>query len=355
MNINKKNYEAFIIDYFDGKLDPVESAELISFLSQNPDLEAEFNDYKCIRLNLSSTASFDKSLLKKDYSDIENINNENFEEFCIAKFEGDLSDRDEFRLREYIKDHPEKQKDFEIYSNIHLTPDYSIKFYEKNNIKKISPFVRRRNVLLYASSIAAAILILLMLVFMPWKEKEILSGSQAAENVAELNNAPRKEYENNNVVAERLALTEQKIDSREKIRYKRPEEKLPARGQNINQVDKKGTPGYLTPIYVNKINTDKDSDIIMRAPLIATKNLYNNKYGPIELAVRNLINTSDTGDSWIKLNKINVWRLAEAGVKSFNYLTESEVLISKKMNNEGKIVAFALDSESFSISSNRGK
>ena len=355
MNITRKNYEAFIIDYLDGKLDPVESAELFRFLSQNTDLEAEFNDYESIKLNPSVKASFDKSILKKDYSDIESIGYENFDEFCIAKFEGDLSDHDELRLREFLKSHPEKQKDFDLYSNTHLTPDYSIKFHEKDNIKKISPFIRRGKMLLYVSSFAAAILLLLMLVFVPGKNKEKISGSQVADNVNEDNKSLQKEYEDYPKVADRLTLTEQNINQGEITRSNIPSEKIPVRQQNIIQIDKKDVPEYMIPIYTNKISTEEYSDIITITLISITKNVSKNKIELKELAARYLKTTNDHGDSWIKLNKINAWSLAEAGIKSFNYLTESEVLISKQINNDGKIVAFALDAESFSISSNRGK
>ena len=93
----------------------------------------------------------------------------------------------------------------------------------------------------------------------------------------------------------------------------------------------------------------------MSASINIPESPYEVRYKPAELTVRNLINIDDTEDSWMILDRINLWKLAEAGVKGFNYLTESEVLIDKKINNEGKIVAFGLDSESFRFSSNRSK
>ena len=91
-----------------------------------------------------------------------------------------------------------------------------------------------------------------------------------------------------------------------------------------------------------------------------------NSYKPLEnhqednsvfgnLAIQELRNRILHKNVALNINKIDFWMAAEAGVKSFNYLTESEVRLDKKLNSEGKVIAFALNSESFSISSSRIK
>ncbi len=346
MKINRNNYEAFIIDYLDGKLDPVEAAELFRFLSKNPDLEAEFSDYGNIKLINPTEAGFDKNKLKKDFSDIKSINNDNFDEFCVASHEGDLCEHDKLRLEEYLKKHPEKQKDFELYSYTKLTPDYNIKFPVKGNIKKISPFIRPRNMLIYVTSLAAAVLLLIMLVIMPGKREKMISGLQVADDAKEVSNISRDKYEKSSMPDKSPAATERANDSKKDTGFK---------PQDIKIAEKAAIPEYLTPVYINKISTGEISDIKISASISIQESRYEVKYEPEKLTVRNLINIDDTDDSWIILDRINLWKLAEAGVKGFNYLTESEVLINKKINNEGKIVAFGLDSESFSFSSSRSK
>jgi hypothetical protein len=346
MKITRNNYEAYIIDYLDGKLGPVESAELFRFLSQNPDLETEFGDYENIKLSNPTETGFDKNKLKKDLSDIKTINNDNFDEFCIARYEGDLSEHDEPRLEQYLKNHPEKQKDFELYSYAYLTPDYNIKYPQKENIKKISPFIRPRNMLIYATSLAAAVLLLIMLVIMPGKREEMISGLQVADDVKEVSNISRDKYEKSSMPDKSPAVTEKASASNKNTGFK---------PQDITIAEKETIPEYLSPVFINKISPGKISDIKISASLTIPESHYEVRYEPVELTVRNLINIDDTDDSWIILDRINLWKLAEAGVKGFNYLTESEVLINKKMNNEGKIVAFGLDSESFRFSSSRNK
>ncbi len=82
-----------------------------------------------------------------------------------------------------------------------------------------------------------------------------------------------------------------------------------------------------------------------------TGNLYGDKFIPENFAEQDTENTNDIKIYGINISKINVWKLAEAGIKGFNYLTESEVLLSKQMSEDGKVSAFALNSETFSFSS----
>jgi hypothetical protein len=217
MNITRENYEVFIVDYLDGKLDPIQSANLIHFLSQNPDLEEEFNEYENMKVNPTKNIKLDKQILKKDYSDVKNINNDNFDEFCIARFEGDLKRCDELRLKEYLKEHPEKLRDFILYSKLYLIPDYSIKYSKKYNIKKISPFVHTKRLILYSSSIAAATLILIMLLFRPGKNIEEMSKIQVINNVTEEQIISQEDYINNLSFNEMLTRKEDNLHLRENI------------------------------------------------------------------------------------------------------------------------------------------
>lgn len=351
MNITRENYEAFVIDYLDGKLDPVQSAELINFLSQNPDLEEEFNEFETVRIDSSEEMKPDKEKLKKDFSDIQKINDGNFDEFCVAKFEGDLIENDEIRLKEYLKEHPEKQKDLTLYSKIYLSPDYNIKYSEKNSIKKASPFVRRKNLLLYASSIAAAILLFMLLIYIPGKDREGISDIRVAENITEKSISPQKEYEKNIEVTEKL-IPEAKIFQPVKdIKNEQIAVRIPENLNEDNAVDKRESLEYLTPINPQLIAVAENTDLMMYKEINTTGNLYGNRYMLNEVAEQEAEITNDIRVYGINISKINIWRLAEAGIKGFNYLTESEVLLSKQMSEEGKIVAFAINSETFSISS----
>ena len=53
MDINRQNFETYFIDYLDGRLDPGQVAELLSFLEKNPDLERELKEFENIQIYIN--------------------------------------------------------------------------------------------------------------------------------------------------------------------------------------------------------------------------------------------------------------------------------------------------------------
>lgn len=110
--INRNNYEIYIIDYLDGNLSEQTREELMKFLAQNPDLEAEFDLMKNDNpLPVEDDTFENKEVLKKNIEN-EPINNQNIEEWCIAAIEEDLSENAKFQFTEALKNTPDFQKIF---------------------------------------------------------------------------------------------------------------------------------------------------------------------------------------------------------------------------------------------------
>ncbi|MCK6648309.1 MAG: hypothetical protein L6Q66_01525 [Bacteroidia bacterium] len=133
MNINKHNYEAFFLDYHEGNLSPQEVAELLLFLEQHPELKEEFESFENFSLTEDEmNIQFkNKSELKKE------ITPENIDEFLVKKVEGELLPIENDILEQYIKQHPHTQKDLELYKRSIVSPDHSIIFDKKPDLKMI--------------------------------------------------------------------------------------------------------------------------------------------------------------------------------------------------------------------------
>ena len=65
MTINRHNCEAFFLDYHEKNLSTVETAELLLFLEDNPDLKKQFEEYYRVILDLEKTQFPGKDKLKK--------------------------------------------------------------------------------------------------------------------------------------------------------------------------------------------------------------------------------------------------------------------------------------------------
>ncbi|MFK5854933.1 MAG: hypothetical protein QM503_02305 [Bacteroidota bacterium] len=156
VDINRLNYESYVIDYLDGKLNAVETACLIAFLENNPDIKEEISDLDGVTL-VSDDNTFEEKagLKKKPIFSVNDINEENYEEFFVANYEGDLGTEHQATLKDFIKKNPELNEEFEIHGNLKIQPS-SMVFSKKDSLKHKSYIG-----LSWYSSIAAAILLFL--------------------------------------------------------------------------------------------------------------------------------------------------------------------------------------------------
>ncbi len=165
MHINRENYEAWLLDMIEGELSAEQEEEVRQFLAENPDLETgtDLLDMTLIPPEISFPLKED---VKKGAGSNE-INKGNYEQFCIARIEGDLSASAEKTLDDFLSDNPECARTARLYGMVILKPDNSIYFPDKHILRKRSPvtvnlqgFFRRR-VVYRSLSVAASVLLLL--------------------------------------------------------------------------------------------------------------------------------------------------------------------------------------------------
>jgi hypothetical protein len=129
MNINKNNYEAFFLDYYEGKLSPNEVAELLLFIEQHPEVKEEFESFENITLEDFSIAFENKADLKKE------ITLTNKDEYFIKAVEGTITETEKELLHHFLKQHPQLFYEFELYKKTKLHPELELVFDEKDTIK----------------------------------------------------------------------------------------------------------------------------------------------------------------------------------------------------------------------------
>ena len=142
VNINKYNCESFFLDYYEKNLSPVEVAEVLFFLEENPDLKEVFENYEEIYLEHEKVNFPDKESLKKKYSAEEirailssDISRTNCEQFFIANAEGILSSSQKENLHFFLLQYPELKKEHELFLQCRLSAE-KISFQGKESLKK---------------------------------------------------------------------------------------------------------------------------------------------------------------------------------------------------------------------------
>jgi hypothetical protein len=163
MVINRNNYEAYFLDYYEKNLSPELVAELMIFLEQNSDLKISFETFENIEIAADDLIKFTakEKLKKSQFIPTDNINEGNYEEKILARLEGDISENENPELTAFLDLNPRVKLEYNLYRSTFLKPDTNITFPGKESLKKKGIFVIYRTQLVYALSVAAAIIIFL--------------------------------------------------------------------------------------------------------------------------------------------------------------------------------------------------
>jgi hypothetical protein len=168
MNINKENYEAYFLDYYEKSLGTEQVAELMVFLEENPGLKEEFEDFDIeIVLAPDDDLHFTKkeSLKKTVLIPFGGIDETNYEETILAELEGELSEKETVALKGFLSANPKIKPEYNLLKSTFLVPDKTIVFENKKELKKGGLFAPEAlgysTQIYYTLSIAATIIILL--------------------------------------------------------------------------------------------------------------------------------------------------------------------------------------------------
>ncbi|HBX50006.1 MAG TPA: hypothetical protein DEH02_02950 [Bacteroidales bacterium] len=364
--ITRSNYEIWFIDYLDGKLSPFQISQLMLFLKENADLAAELEGMGDTFLVAEQISFEAKESLKEIPQKSLVLNNENFDETCIARIEGDLNTEQKKEFDRYLFTHPEKINDYGLFAKTRLQPDYNIIFDKKSSLKKYKIQKNYRKYLLPAVGIAASV-ILFIVVYITNNNSKTSNEKQLA-NVVEIKDTSNSVHKSNNIQNSTTVDVNEKNQSTEKTRKNKlyTEKKLPAQ----KHIQKFNTP--LTDTLNNITNIKKDFIPLEKMKLRKSFIAYTESAGT-ELELRNATcifpiiknEIAEEHPSLAQLAKKQIRKIfmkqedrlketsltfldvAEAAVRSFNKRTGKNIRIEKTYNDEGSVEVLAFKSENF--------
>lgn len=193
--ITRNNYELYIIDFYDGKLNKVQVEELHVFLNENADLKAEFELFSNAAIETEPIIFADKNSLKKvDASSTEKL---------IAYFENDLSGAEKKSVEQQLKSNPSFAQELEIIKKTRVLPDYTILFANKSALKKEAKIISFTNSFYRNLSIAASIILIAIayFIFRPDRKDEKMVADDKGKSEVPVK-APQK---NNSTVPAPIA------------------------------------------------------------------------------------------------------------------------------------------------------
>lgn len=130
--INLHNYEAYFLDYLEGRLSAEEIHDLNLFLEQNPDKKEEL-DLNLDVLVLEPTTSVFESKSDLKIADAK-LNSTNVDEWMIASVENQLSIQEQLELNEFVKLHS-LENTFAAFKSTILKADLTEVFPNKKKLK----------------------------------------------------------------------------------------------------------------------------------------------------------------------------------------------------------------------------
>jgi len=159
MEINRQNYEMYILDYIEGQLPENMVLAMLTFLKNNPEIEVEANALMENAFVAENIKFSDKESLKKNPEhDIPGISK--FEQLSIAYLENDILPLELENLNKILEQDKAKSTEHLLLNKTKLQPDFSIVFPDKKQLKQLHGTFRLTKKLIYYAVAAGIALIL---------------------------------------------------------------------------------------------------------------------------------------------------------------------------------------------------
>jgi hypothetical protein len=365
MKITKENYEQYFIDFLDGNLSGEEIILLENFLLLNPSYRNELEGLEMTILTPDNKYFPEKDFLRRVDLSLP-VSADNFDDFCVAANEGDLSENLNRNFQNYLEIHPEKFNDYLIYNQIHLVPDKNSVFPFKDELKK-SVVLLNRKMIYTAISVAAALALIFIIVKQSGELTRKLDKKTAVVlpvkiETPDINPQNIKEEKVDVVITSNQRPERKKIDFKQTAINSIPvlQEKNPEINEEIYEKMTVGTMISALPLINNSVEiiipilTAKDVIIPRTVQVIqpeeANASKPSGKYQSLAEFAQKELNEKVLDRKENKPLRASLLDLVESGLKGINLLTGSKMKLEKKTNVNGKHQILAFESKLFSFS-----
>lgn len=352
--INRSNYEEIVINYFDGSLDPVDTAELLLFLEQNPDLKEEVSGIAHTVLNPDQEIQFNfKELLFRPADvDAVNLTTSNYNHYFVAANEGDLSAKGVKMVEDFINSHTELKKEFELFAMARLKADPAIRYPNPAGLRK--PVFAGIRQLIYLSAAAASILILMTLYLRIESPKtdsivEKIGGKEIRDEKPADKKTPSSDTSSGKAKPTRVPVRVQGYVKTTKSGTGNTESQTPAPAvRKTNEINRVPSRQILnnTPEPFNGSNRNFYSDLFdeitksqepMLASLESEPTIMQESsplYSRTGKRMGNLLRNGAQIASQVN-ESFSGWMLADLGIEGINMLTDNDLKLERIVNTDG--------------------
>jgi hypothetical protein len=378
--VNDSNYEEFLISETEGLLNTEQLAALEEFISINPQFEKDRRLYALAHLPAENDLVFEsKESLKQKAIAVGSIDEGTFETYFARELEDDLDAGEQLQLAEFMQYNPHLEKDRRLYKETILTAGTDIVFENKNLLKQaITPM---RRIVYYALSAAASLALVMSIYF-------LLDRNDIPKNIAE-------QGKPGNSIEQQIKEPANIVPDNQVAANAQQETEIPSDQGNTSS--KSNNTPLQSDVDVKIIDSEKDLAVADRQSIepiqaraarkittrqfvdpqftfIRKSQMYQNEqiefYYNLKLAEQvqyAQLNTKDKNPAKTIMNaatgkaadlfanrsnsqsreekkNVSLWTFAELGVQTFNSVTSSDLELNLRKDEEGKVVAYGIQS-----------
>jgi len=360
MEINRHNYEAYLLDLLEGRLSVEDKQALETFLLLNPDCDGELTELEPWVLEGEKHSYQKGSLLKKELPDETSVLSErNFDLFSVARIEGDLSQEQIGAHQTMLGLDERKAQQWDQWQRSRLIPE-EIEFAGKQSLFRKQKGAKIRVIWMSAVSAAAAIAFVVVLLKMGSGLPQGLSENQITPEAvpelssplpADIKTAGPEPLENQSL--ETYAAQESQ-KSREPVLFSvslntdRPPE-LISQADQFAQTEPQPQPRLLAISAARFNTTSMASEAVpdhiepLQIPPV-----------PVQTTRMSIAQISDFDlqemiEDYTEEKDISFLKVASAGIKGINKLAGSDISLLASRDEEGDVSGFRLKSKRFSL------
>jgi len=351
MEINRRNYEAYLLDLLEGRLSAEEQQKIRDFLLLNPDCAEGIDEVEPWILEKSSIAFPVKEQLKKEFPDASSFLTEtNFDLFSIARLEGDLTMEQERDHSTMVEEYAEKRNEWAEWQRTKLVSE-NIIFTGKDQLKRrkrISSHV----IWISIVSTAAVIALLFTLIRIDQEAPEVELANEVG--------SPQPIIEESSLLqtGDPISLQEEAL-----VIQKNEESELLAESMNkSNQKDSELTTDNVKQVQQEQLqpgpvriasHVSGYADMVDRGTYDQIISL---EIPPASIHLTNLslsklaeIGLQEAIEDYSEKNDFSLWTIADAGIKGINRLTGADISLLAARDEDGDVSGFRFKSKRFSI------
>ena len=365
MEINRHNYEAYLLDQLEGNLSVEDQQKLHNFLLLNPDCNRELSEMEPWILEGEEVHYENSQLLKKEFPNHSTILTEhNFDLFSIARTEGDLSGEQVAAHQNMVNADDLNAKHWEQWQQTRLVPEPII--FEGKGKLRHSHRPRIRVITMAVISAAAA----LALLFVLFNSTQELSRPESNIQAVQEEDSPQV-YDVPMQAETQVAMVDpveqQSVQTTADTQPQKVKEPLMFSIKKDHdrplEFESKATvvpEDNLSPRVLAQATTHLSNPAVSMEVLPDKIEPLNVPPVPIHMSSLSVAQISELGlqeviEDYAEEKDFSLWKVAEAGIKGINKLAGSDISLMASRDDEGDVSGYQLKGKRFSLTRPLGR